>query len=418
MPVVKLKRGHGNPVTGDRFWDREDELTLLRNYIEEGAQLSLLAPRRMGKSSLLLETARRLEGRFQPLYVDLQKSHSPADAVAELSVATRPHRPLWEKTKSVFSNVLKAVGPRIDSLQVRDLKVTFGSGLTAGDWQEKGDRLFEILAASKPPVVLFLDEVPILMNRLLKGNDYRITPARRGEADRFLSWLRANTSKPGDGVRVVVTGSIGLEPILHQAGLSATIAHLTPFPLGPWSRETALGCLGALAAERELELPLEAAEEMLDRIGVAIPHYVQMFFDHVYRHSKQKGVHRITKKIAAEVYETSMLSERGHAELSQLEERLMIVLGRELAPLALALVSEAAVTGRLSPEASEVLASDYLTEEERPAGRLGEILSVLEHDGYLRQEGDHSYVFVSRLLKDWWKRRHAQTYRAVGERER
>ena len=33
------------------------------------------------------------------------------------------------------------------------------------------------------------------------------------------------------------------------------------------------------------------------------------------------------------------------------------------------------------------------------------ILWVLEHDGYLRKEGS-PYVFVSKLLRDWWEARH------------
>lgn len=412
----KLTQAHGVPVTGDRFWDRDTELALLAEYIEEGAQLSLVAPRRMGKSSLLLETARRLGERFRCLYVDLEKSNSAADAIAELSVATYSSAPLWRKTKSLFSNVLKVVGNRVDSLQLEDLKVTLRGGITAGDWRARGDGLFKILAASKPPVVLLLDEVPILINRLLKGDDYHITPERRGKTDAFLSWLRANTIAHQDRVRVVVTGSIGLEPLLHEAGLSATIAHLTPFPLGPWDRKTARGCLGALAAGYDLRLGLDAADEMLERIGVAVPHYVQMFFNHIYRYSKHNGVREITKETVAAVYENSMLNLRGHAELSQLEERLRMVLGPEREPLALALLSEAAVAGRLVPAASDFLAREYLPEEDRPAAPLREILGILEHDGYLRRELDDSYVFESKLLRDWWKRRFGHTYRSVADR--
>jgi hypothetical protein len=131
MSEAKLKRAHGNWVDGDRFWDREAELDLLIESLDEGAHLLIVAQRRIGKTSLMREAARRLTC----LQVDLQKSHSPADAIVELSIATRPHGSLWEKTKGVFSHVLDKVADRIGSLQLDDLTVTLRSGVTSGDWR-------------------------------------------------------------------------------------------------------------------------------------------------------------------------------------------------------------------------------------------------------------------------------------------
>lgn len=150
MPETRLRRAHGNWVSGDRFWNREAELALLADYLEEGAHLLIVAQRRIGKTSLMREAVRRLEGRFLCLFVDLQKSHSAADAVVELSVATHPHARLWEKTKAVFGSILDKIGSKVESLQLDDLTVVLRSGLTLGDWQAKGDRLLETLASADP----------------------------------------------------------------------------------------------------------------------------------------------------------------------------------------------------------------------------------------------------------------------------
>ena len=80
MNQKELRRAHGNWVSGDRFWDREEELELLAEYLEEGAHLLITAPRRIGKTSLMREAMDRLEGRFTCLFVDLQKSATAADA--------------------------------------------------------------------------------------------------------------------------------------------------------------------------------------------------------------------------------------------------------------------------------------------------------------------------------------------------
>ena len=89
----KLKLGHGNWVVGeDQFWGKEPEIERFTELLEEGAHILLVAPRRIGKTSLMREVARRIKDRYISPQVDLQKSRSPADALVELSVATRPYK--------------------------------------------------------------------------------------------------------------------------------------------------------------------------------------------------------------------------------------------------------------------------------------------------------------------------------------
>ena len=49
-----------------------------------------------------------------------------------------------------------------------------------------------------------------------------------------------------------------------------------------------------------------------------------------------------------------MLSSKGHAELSTFEERLKLMVGEEILPFAIDLLTEAAVVGHLSAEAANV----------------------------------------------------------------
>jgi uncharacterized protein len=404
-------------VDGDRFWDREIEMALFLEKLGDGDHLLLVAQRRIGKTSLMREASRLIQDRYVCLHVDLQEASSAADAAAELGVETRKHQSLWGKTKDLFANITRTATENIDSLQVADLKVTLRSGMTEGDWRTKGDRLFAILADSDKPVVIFLDEVPILVSRLLKGNDYTITPERRTQADVFMSWLRSNSLKHQGKVRLVVTGSIGLEPILKQAGLSATINHFAPFELGPWTVEAAQGCIEALAQEYGLGFEEGAIAQMVKHIGICIPYHVQLFFDLVYQSCKLRKVETVSKELISEIYETKMLSTRGHAELSHLEERLKMVLGPALHPLALDLLTETAVIGHLTPEASAVFGREYgiANDMERPEDVVREVLNILEHDGYLRKDGE-TYEFVSRLVKDWWNASHRFNFITAAKR--
>ncbi len=107
-----------------------------------------------------------------------------------------------------------------------------------------------------------------------------------------------------------------------------------------------------------------------------------------------------------DIYENEMLGIRGHAELTHYEDRLKLVLGPEIFPLALEILTETAVTGCLVREALTAIQKGYEFVGTSVREAVEEILRVLEHDGYLKS-GPGGYSFESRrLLQDWWKKRY------------
>lgn len=412
MTSYKLNMGQGKVVTGQSFWDRETETSLFIERLDEGTNQLLVGQRRMGKTSLMAEVAGRLKDRYICLFADLQKCRSEPDAIVELSLQVQEHAGLWEKTKRIFGNVLD----KLEEIQLGELGIKLRSGLTVGDWSHKGDQLLEILSTSSKPVVILFDEVPILVNRLLKDAEGKTTPEGRQRADVFMSWLRQNSIQHQGRIRIVLSGSIGLAPVLHQARLTATINNFIPLEIGPWDEKKAVGCINALAAQYEMEIEAGVAERMVENLGCCIPHHVQMYFSHLYERCVKRGLPKCTTTDVDEVYRSNMLGVRGHIELVHYEERLEQILDQEACAFALDMLTEAAVTNRLGKQALIAFQKEY-THEGRDAGEIQkDILWVLEHDGYLKKERD-AYVFVSKLLRDWWKTRHEQFYTSVLDRE-
>jgi uncharacterized protein len=415
----KIKRGCGNWVEGDKFWNREAEIRSMTEYLDDGANLLLIAQRRMGKTSLLRELGNRIGGEYLCLYVDLEACQSAPDAIVEISMAMKPHRDLWGKVYGVFQNVLAAIKDSIEEIGAAELKIKIRNGVDKGNWRAKGDRIFELMTEAGKPVVLFFDEVPILVNRILRDEDYCLNRDRIQEADIFMSWLRDNCHRHKGKIRMVITGSIGLEPILRQVGLSTTINHLQPFHLKAWDIETAIGCLQALGKEYSVRFESNVCKYMMEKLGYCIPHHVQMYFDYVYETCKKHNNMACTCEIADKVYDEYMLSTQGHVELSHYEERLRMVLGDEILTFALDILTETAKKGILTDDILRgycVYYKDILTKGDGDqAGR--EVLGVLEHDGYLRRDGG-GYVFNSKLLRDWWKAHHGQFFVSLEERGR
>ena len=410
-----LKKAGANWVEGDRFFDRVADLEALAERVRNGTHTLLTAQRRMGKTSLVRELLRRLdqEGRFQTVFVDLEDAASPADAIAEIGARSRPVQGAWQRIKSRFASTLREVGDRVDSVAVAEVQVKLRAGIDAGNWRQKGDEVFAALAESDRPVILAIDELPILVNRLLKGADHRITPERRRGADEFLGWLRKNGQAHRGRVCLILAGSVSLEPILVQAGLSAHANIYSPFDLKPWGDETAAACLAALAQTYGLDLPLAVRREMCRRLRCQIPHHVQQFFDNIHEHLRRAGRREATLEDVERVYTKEMLGVRGQMDMEHYEGRLRMVLDRT----ALEMLTEAAVSdGGLRGDVID----RYRELEER--GKAGgdpvpvqNVLLLLEHDGYLERQGD-GYRFVSGLLEDRWRARHGGYFTPIERR--
>ncbi len=414
---MMLRKAGGNWVDGDQFFDRDAELEALTERVKDGTHTLLTAQRRMGKTSLVRELLRRLkgEGCFEPIFVDLEGARTPADAIAEIGVRSKSVQGVEHKLKSWLANTLREAVGRVDTLAVSEVQVKLRAGIDAGNWQQKGDEVFAALAEDDRPVVLAIDELPILVNRLLKGDDYFITPERKQAVDEFLSWLRKNGQEHRSRVCLILSGSVSLEPILQQAGLSAHANIFSPFDLKPWDDETATACLMALAATYDLDFSPDICKNMCRRLRCQIPHHVQQFFDNLYEHLRRTNRREASLEDVDRVYTTEMLGVRGQMDLEHYESRLRMVLGDKSYPVALDILTEAAVNDGLLHSDAINQYYEYFQAESDPVS-IKDILSVLEHDGYLARQGE-DYRFVSGLLEAWWHARHGRHFVPIACRQ-
>ena len=408
-----MKKAGGNWVEGDDFFDREVELEALAERVRDGNHTLLTAQRRMGKTSLVRELLRRLrdEGQFETVFVDLEDATSPAGTIAEIAFQARAVQGAWRRIGQLFKNFLPKETEISGRLEGAELRVKLRAGVDAGTWQHKGDQLFAALAQGGH-TVLALDELPILVNRLLKGDDYRITPERKRSADEFLSWLRKNGQEHRGKIRLILSGSVSLEPILQQAGLSAHANIYSPFALKPWDEETARECLGALAETYGMDLSQEVRQEMCKRLRCQIPSHVQRFFDALHEDLRRAGRETASLEDVGRVYKGDMLGVRGQMDMEHYESRLKMVLGDEGCRVALDMLTEAAVSKGLLSAAAIARQRELQAVEADPVP-IDDVLHLLEHDGYLEKH-EGGYRFISGLLEDWWRTRYGRAWVSSG----
>ena len=409
-----MKKGGGNWVDGDKFFNREQELRALEERVRDGTHTLLTAQRRMGKTSLVRELQRRLQntGEFETVFVDLEAARDTADAIAEIAVRSKSVCGAWDLMKKDFTNFFRGFGGRIEELSISDLKVKLRAGIDAGNWQQRGNDVFAALAASDRPVVLAIDELPILVQRLLHDESGNLVPEGKRNAEELLSWLRMNGQEHRNRISIILSGSVGLEPILEQVGLSAQANIYSAYDLKPWSEETAVACLEALAKSYDVCISPEISREMCRRLRCCIPHHVQMFFDRMHEHLRHADRKNASSEDLVSVYKRDMLGVRGQVDLQHYENRLKKAVGEKRYPIALELLTATAVGGKIDGKFVNRYRNYFSTRDgsyESNVPSVNSVLHVLEHDGYLERQ-DGSYRFISGLLEDWWRRRYGQHF--------
>jgi hypothetical protein len=412
---MTLKKSGSNWVTEDRFFDRSLELELLHERIEGRIHTLIAAQRRMGKTSLLRELLRQLEdaGEYETVFVDLEAAGGARDAIAEIAVQAKSVKSAWQTISAQLLNRARGFGKLVEEIGVSELRIKLRAEIDEGNWQESGDRIFESLAQSSKPVVLAIDELPVLINRMAVGHDYRVVPDRIASVDLFLSWLRRNAQAHRDGVILLLAGSIGFAPVLSRLGLNALANVYSPYQLSAWDEDTGSDCLAALAATYGIEIPPDVREGMCRRLRCCDPHHVQQYFGRLHDHLRREGRSQATDSDAEIVYRQDMLGVLGQPALEHYQSRLRTVLGDDGYRVAFGiLTSVVAVGGQVSESTIDQTGRQFIREVGNETVNLNDILHVLLHDGYLERRSG-AYRFESGLLEDWWRIRYGQLPRST-----
>jgi len=393
-----MRSSTGRWVSGDDFFDRAKELDVLKAQVQNRNHVLLTGQRRMGKTSVLHELGHRLEDEgWVLLFADVEGAMSAEDAVAVLARAARPVQPIASR---FAAGMKRWVGDSIEEMSAYEFSVKIRAGLNAGNWQHEGERLLHACASQKEPVLLVIDELPMFLKRMLREPD-----GERG-VDKFLSWLRGVfQSGLRDSLVIIVSGSIGLAPLVQRIGLSDRINHLHPIRLAPWSREVSVACFQNLAESCNVRFDDGVAEVVYERLGIGIPHHVQSFFARLRDFATMRDRNSVAVEDVDFVYRHERLGASGQTDLFHYEERLKDALEEPGYSIAVKILAEAATQQVFSPEARRNLEKIEAKVTQNASRCIADTIEVLAHDGYLEANED-GYGFPSTLLKDWWEARY------------
>jgi uncharacterized protein len=390
----------GPPVTGTDFFGRELEQERCWETLAAD-HLLLLAPRRVGKTSLMLrlEEAAAQRG-FEATFLSaagVQDEASFVQKLYEVVGELRMWTAVWRRLADGPAGRLLG---KIQKIEAGGFSVELEPS-EKDQWPILGERLARALDHHEGRCLILVDELPVFILSLLRQDP------SGDRARRFLIWFRDLRQRSGrnGSLRWLLAGSIGLDTVTARLNFGDTINDLHIYHLGPFSRQTADALLEELSRTHNLPLSEEVRSHILHRVGWTIPYYLQLIFAGLRECSNGGGEPTVAH--VDDVFE-GLLKPAKKAYFDYWRQRLGDELGKLDAGHALTLLNTIAAD-ELGASISSLMQSleAQIHDARERREKLRYLLDVLESDGYIVQEGRDRFRFRSPLLREFWLRRVA-----------
>ncbi|MEK7406533.1 MAG: hypothetical protein AAB225_15630 [Acidobacteriota bacterium] len=387
----------GPPVVDEDFFNREEVIENLWYALQHHSVL-LAAPRRVGKSSLMLKLFSEPQAGFEVLWLDGQDYDTPEDLVADLAIKAAKLR----SNLNGFVGKLLGIAAKVEELEVWQLKLKLREQLS-GSWRLHGETVVRDALKPDTKLLIVIDELPMLLHKLItnRGDSGKVA------AQDLLDWLRHLRQAPEffQQVRQLVGGSIGLTRIASLTGSSHKIADLRPIEVGALERPKAKELATLLLKSRDVALEDGVMETFLDQIGTLLPIFIQIMASVVaseVRRRKQPA----NAELIRECYEQRALGPEFRLSFEDYYERLNRYYSPEEARVARILLRELAIAD--GPQAKSTLLGIYQRElgPAADAFKFDLLLTWLSDDFYVEETGEGRVHFKSRWMRDWWRTYH------------
>lgn len=390
----------GPPVRGADFFGRDAFVKLSSEKLKTG-HILLAAPRRFGKTSVMYRLMDDPQWDYRIVHADLEHLIDPASLIAELTEQLAKDGML-SKLISGLSWLSQEAWSRfreaIEEVELFEVKIKLKEKLRE-NWQESGEDLFKKIAAASTTVVFFLDEFPMMIDRMARS------PKHREDAKLLLHWLRALRVRPDmSNVRFLIAGSIGIGRVLNELGEIASINDFEALKLDPFPLKVAADFLDALAASANLTLSPQSKRKMLDVIGTSVPYFLQIIFSEVIKAHQLDG-EAITPRKVELIYRDKVLGVDCKTYFDHYYSRLRDYYRPHEEKAAKRILRELAVVGTMTRDACFQFYKQEVPNVDLEA--FSPLMTDLENDFYVRFDGEkRQYQFSCKLLRDWWLRHY------------
>lgn len=384
---MKRKIVVGQVARGINFFPRIKIINHLWNRIENGSNILIAAPRRVGKTSIMMYIQDNPKDNYHVVYLLTESVNSEKEYYKRLWKEIVEND--FNKNIHKFSNkaqvFIKSVMSKISELGVPDIASVKINNEDILDYRNEFVRLLESIDLGSQKILIMIDEFPQTLENIINYEG-------KEAAIHFLQTNRELRQNPeiNQKIQFIYTGSIGLESVVSGVGSINLINDLESFKVIPLNESEGKQLIAELVENLKFDLTDQLSQLIIEKIKWLIPYYIQLVIQEINTIIYETEELIVNESTINKAFD-NLLDNRNYFE--HWYERL------KKDKFSKKILNYISLNNTISsPEILNIAVGLNIEEDYRP------ILRALEHDGYINRDNINNYRFNSPILQMWWVR--------------
>jgi len=373
----------GDAATGVKYFKRPSINEYFWAEVRKGNHILFVAPRRVGKSSIMKDLVSDCPKDFYCVYQDIEG----------VKTKNEFYQRLFELIFSCISRADKAKALVVRWTKQYSIKEITFTGIKLDkkdiDYETEVRNIIPELSKLKINVVLFLDEFAEVINRLTKSG-------KEEDAVSILHTIRE--MRHDDNFRhftLVFAGSIGLHLVVKAIDRPKIINDLHSIAVVPLSPGEAKNMIAQLTKEATVKYDKGLDDYLIDRIKNLLPYYIQLMLEEIDLLARKENKSVIDTGVIDTAFDN--VSRKGN-NFEDWIERLRDYMPQHFTFINKLLVF-AAHKGEINIQKIYDIAGDPSFKR---TDDYMDFVDQLITDGYWQENGKHKYQFLSPFLQAFW----------------
>ena len=373
----------GPAAEGEQYFPRDYLTQKFWRILSQSANISIAAPRRVGKSSFMLNLVKEEKEGYKCIYLITESVNNANEFFKKIYKELLSQLETGARFKQFIGDVFK----RLDIRKISLTQIEFGKS----DINYFDEILFLCKEVKEFPykVILLIDEFSQTIENI-------ITDVSKEAARNFLHQCRELRQNPDvkSKIHFVYTGSIGLENLVISIEEPRSITDLGNLDIPPLSEKEANELITAILDNENYIFTTEDRLYLLKRLKWLLPFFIHVLMGEIENFCIEKGVNNITPEVIDEAFKNAL---RHRTYFEHWLSRLRIVFKGPAFSCSKEILNIAAKKDGIDYYELQDTMTKYNIED------TALIINTLIHDGYLvKDDAIRKYRFNSPLLEQWW----------------
>lgn len=385
----------GQVAYGDKYFPRPKDENRIWRRLDKGSHLLLLAPRRVGKTSILQNLGLTPKDGYIFLYNIVQSCGTEHEYYEQLisNIFDSEFINKVSKLKKWSTEAISNFKSSIKGVSIVDTEIKFDSTERTLTHKDLRQALYSLDIEQK--LIVVVDEFPDVLEKIYAEQG-------RESAESFLSGCRDLWQDPklDQKAQFIFTGSIGLDSLVHKLNLSDLINALVTTTVDPLNDEKALEFIDFISnqSNEDLEVSTDVKQYLLKKVGWNMPYYIELLWNSLEDYCCDNEICDIQNIHVDKAYD-QLFTQNYKSNFNHWSERLerLDKLEKSLAHQILNYTAE-----HSSIEYPHI--HNLKNAPDLDGVNAEFVLDSLIHDGYIFELPDGKFQFTSPMLKEWWGR--------------